>query len=260
MSFFKWYGGLQQKMLSRFDRLFVQNASSKKLLDDIGLANITTISGDTRFDRVMEIAATNEPLPLIEKFVGRSKVIIAGSTWPSDEAVLVNAWRSLQGLSLKLLIAPHEISKKHIGETQEMFPGSILYSSLANGSVTEGNILIIDNIGMLSRLYRYGWLTYVGGGFIKMGVHNVLEPAVFAKPVLLGPFYQKYYEAIELVETGGAIVIENDKKFAETAKSLFTNSDEYAKKAAASEEYVSSKAGATGKIIQFIQEKRLLTS
>jgi 3-deoxy-D-manno-octulosonic-acid transferase len=260
MSFFKWYGGLQQKMLARFDRLFVQNLSSKKLLDEIGLADITAISGDTRFDRVMEIAGNHEPLPLIENFIGDAKTIVAGSTWPSDEALLQKSWEQLEEHNLKLIIAPHEIDPKHIEQLMELFPGAVLYSSLQKENNSNNSVLIIDNIGMLSRLYRYSWISYVGGGFIKMGVHNVLEPAVQQKPVLMGPFYKKYYEAIELVESGGGIPVKNEKELVSTVNRLRSIQDEYTQKAAAAYTYVKQHAGATNVIINYIQEKRLLTS
>ena len=130
MSFFKWYGGLQRKMLSRFDHLFVQNESSKKLIDEIGLASICSVSGDTRFDRVIEIANQWKPIPAIEQFIGNSKTIIAGSTWPEDEEVLKKAFAAINDPSLKLIIAPHEINEKHIGEIVTLFHNSTRYSRL----------------------------------------------------------------------------------------------------------------------------------
>lgn len=133
MSFFKWYGGLQRKMLARFDHLFVQNETSKKLIDEIGLAHICSVSGDTRFDRVIEIANQWEPVPAIERFIGNSKAIIAGSTWPEDEEVLQKAFTSIHESSPKLIIAPHEISEKHMDELEKLFPNSIRYSRIAVG-------------------------------------------------------------------------------------------------------------------------------
>ncbi len=260
MSFFKWYGGLQRKMLSRFDHLFVQNESSKKLIDDIGLASICSISGDTRFDRVIEIAEQFEPIPLIEQFIGNNKCIVAGSTWKEDEEVLSKL--DLSGNKLKLIIAPHEINEAHIYEIKKLFPGSSQFSELKTGNqqLTTANVLIIDSIGLLSRLYRYASITYVGGALKTMGVHNVLEAAVYGKPVLFGPYYKKYIEAVELVQCGGGFSFSDAAGLKEKIDLMLSNESEYNKTCNASEKYVASKKEATQKIIQFIQEKRLLTN
>lgn len=266
MSFFKWYGGLQRKMLSRFDHLFVQNSSSKKLIDDLGLANISSVSGDTRFDRVIEISKRFEPIARIEQFIGKDKALIAGSTWPEDEKVLQRAFTSLNNHSLKLIIAPHEINEKGLKEIKELFPGSVLFSQLSSLPANAWNtsVLIIDNVGMLSRLYKYGYLTYVGGGFKPMGVHNVLEAAVYNKIVLFGPYYQKYSEAIGLVVSGGGISF-NDYKIdgtmlKELIEVLLNNKSDYDYRSEAAGNFVLSNKGASEMIIQFIQEKRLLIS
>jgi 3-deoxy-D-manno-octulosonic-acid transferase len=266
MSFFKWYGGLQRKMLSRFDHLFVQNETSKKLIDEIGLSGICSISGDTRFDRVIEIAEKFESLPGIEQFIGKSKVIVAGSTWPEDEKVLQKAFTSLNDPSLKLIIAPHEITEKHLKEIKELFPDALFYSELSvhNQQQTSGNCLIIDNMGMLARLYKYGYITYVGGGLRIMGVHNVLEAAVYNKIVLFGQYYQKYNEAVRLVLSGGGLPFNDEKKdgimLKELIDALLADQSEYNYRSKAAGDFVHSNQGATKKIIQFIQEKRLLTN
>ena len=264
MSFFKWYGGLQRKMLSRFDHLFVQNDSSKKLIDDLGLAAICTVSGDTRFDRVIEIAGQWKPIPSIEEFMGNSKSLIAGSTWPEDEEVLQKAFLALQEPSLKLIIAPHEISEKHINDLEKLFPNSVRLSRLTTQDSRLTTVLLIDNIGMLSRLYKYAYITYVGGGLRTMGVHNVLEAAVYFKPVLFGEYFRKYTEATGLVMTGGGLPFNNIKKdgslLKELIEVLIINKEEYNKRSRAAGEFVQHHQGATDKIIQFIQEKRLLTN
>jgi 3-deoxy-D-manno-octulosonic-acid transferase len=264
MSFFKWYGKLQRDMLARFDHLFVQNESSKKLVDKIGLASICSVSGDTRFDRVLEIASAATPIPEIEKFIAGNKTIIAGSTWPEDEEVFQKAFFSLPDLSLKLIIAPHEISEKHIADIKKLFPDSVTFSDL---TVQDGRLtttLVIDNIGMLSRLYQYATICYIGGGMKKSGVHNVLEAAVYNKPVVFGPYYHKYTEAVGLVKSGGGIAFSDKKKdgamLKELISVLLTNDKEYQHSSKAAGNFVHSNKGATQKIIQFIQEKRLLTS
>lgn len=259
MSFFKWYGGLQRKMLSRFDHLFVQNEESKKLMDEIGLESICSVSGDTRFDRVIQVAEKFEPMPAIEKFVEGNKVMVAGSTWKEDEEMMQQAFARLTNDSLKLIIAPHEINQTHLADLKKLFPNSINYSELSS-HVDMPAVLIIDNIGMLSRLYKYAFITYVGGGLRQMGVHNVLEAAVYRKPVLIGPFYKKYIEAVELVQSGGALVVSTDHELASTISALLHDVSNYTKVSTASEQYVRDKKGATEKIVGFIYEKRLLTN
>lgn len=273
MSFFKWHGGLQRKTLSRFDHLFVQNSASKELIDEIGLADICSVSGDTRFDRVMEIAEKFEPIPAIEKFIGNGKAIVAGSTWKEDEEVLQKAFTALNNPSLKLIIAPHEITGKHLKELKELFPNSIFFSELtthdlptgqAGSQLTTHNCLIIDNFGMLAHLYKYAYLTYVGGGLRSMGVHNVLEAAANNKIVLFGDQYQKYSEAVGLVMSGGGIPFSNNKNnstlLKELIEALLKDQGEYNYRSKAAGDFVRSNRGATRKIMQFIQEKRLLTN
>lgn len=266
MIFFKWHGSLQRKMLSRFDHLFVQNDSSKKLIDEIGLSAICSVSGDTRFDRVTEIADQWKPIPAIEQFIDNKKVIIAGSTWPEDEEVLQKAFNAISIPDLNLIIAPHEISAKQISFIEELFPNSVLYSELKtrNQKPETSNCLIIDNIGMLSQLYKYATITYVGGGLRKTGVHNVLEAAVYYKPVIFGEYFRKYTEATELVSSGGGLPFNDEKRNGDLLKgiieTLFNNKEEYDFRCNAAGKYVLSNKGASEKIIQFIQEKRLLTS
>ncbi|MBL7741986.1 MAG: 3-deoxy-D-manno-octulosonic acid transferase [Chitinophagaceae bacterium] len=261
MSFFKWYGGLQRKMLSRFDHLFVQNEPSKKMIGKIGLTDICSVSGDTRFDRVIEIAEKFQPIPAIEQFIGHNQALIAGSTWKEDEEMLQKVFSSGNDSSLKLIIAPHEINEDHIHELRMLFTGAVLFSELASGNqqAETGNTLIIDNIGMLSRLYHYGHIAFVGGAFRKSGVHNVLEAAVHGKPVLYGPEYKKYSEAIELVRSGGGICVNDADECIKTIQALLSDESYYKLCADSSFRYVWKNKGATERIIQFIQEKRLLT-
>lgn len=262
MAFFKWHGAIQRKMLSRFDHLFVQNHESKKLIDETGLGNICTVSGDTRFDRVIEIASQFQPIAAIEKFTGNSKVIVAGSTWPEDEVVLQKAFMSIHDPSLKMIVAPHEITEKHISDIKQLFPGAICYSELPADRSSQSSILIIDNIGMLSSLYKYAHISYVGGGLKSNGVHNVLEAAVYNKIVLFGPFYEKYSEAVQLVQSGGGLSFNDIKKdgsmLRQLIEALLTDQKEYTYRSKAAGEFVYSNKGATQKVIQFIQEKRLL--
>ncbi len=263
MSFFKWYGGLQRKMLSRFDHLFVQNQESMDLMNKIGLGKISSISGDTRFDRVIEIAQQFEPVKLISEFIQDAPAIVAGSTWPDDEQALSNAFNHLS-TKIKLIIAPHEVDEKHIQELKKLFPEAVLYSQLNSEKLILSNILIIDSIGLLSKIYRYATICYVGGGLRNMGVHNVLEAAVYFKPVLFGPHYHKYKEAVGLVQSGGALSFDDPKKNGAMLTGLISglliskNEYDYCSKAAGS--FVESNRGATQKIMDYVQVKRLLTS
>ncbi|HKP32424.1 MAG TPA: glycosyltransferase N-terminal domain-containing protein [Chitinophagaceae bacterium] len=256
--FFKWYGGLQRQMLHAFTHFFVQTEGSEHQLQKIGFNDNVTVSGDTRFDRVIEIAEKFQNIDVIENFCRDHQVIVAGSTWEDDEEEL-NHFANTNP-KIKFIIAPHEISEDGLKETEKLFKNSIRYSILKKYRNPEANVLIIDNIGMLSKLYRYSTIAFVGGAFGDDGVHNVLEAAVYGKPVIFGPVYDKYIEAVELVGSGGGFSIENALEVEELFNQLLNNSDEYGRACEASKEYVYSKRGATEKILQFIQEKRLLTS
>lgn len=264
--FFKWWGRLHRYMLDCFTHIFVQTAESEKLLASIGLSAKLSISGDTRFDRVIEIAGQFEPIPIIEQFCGSSRVIVAGSTWEEDEEELDHYANTHP--DIKFIIAPHEIDEAHLKEIENLFHHSIRFSQLngeadsksSSGRQAPPNVLIIDNIGMLSRLYKYATITYVGGGFGDDGVHNVLEAAVYSRPVIFGPVIEKYFEAMELADTGGGIVVDSALEVESVFNRLFGNAEEYRFSAEASGNYVYAKKGATEKIIRFIQEKRLLTS
>lgn len=264
MSFFKWYGALQRKILSRFDQLFVQNESSKKLIEEIGLGSICTVSGDTRFDRVIEIAERFTPVKEIESFLKDGNCVVAGSTWPEDEKILSMAFAYLNDNKLKLVIAPHEINESHIQSILSLFPDATRFSKLSTTINPESRVLIIDNIGMLSRLYHYADITYVGGGFRSMGVHNVLEAAVYNKVVLFGPRFEKYTEAIGLVQSGGGIPVQDPAKdgklLMQLLEALLEDKKEYDFRCKAAGTYVNANRGATDRIINYIQENRLLTN
>lgn len=266
MLFFKWYGKLYRNLLAEFDHLFVQNKESKQLLDNIGLSHKCSISGDTRFDRVIEIAEKGDDIPYIKEFIGEKKAIIAGSTWPEDEEVLQKTFFRLHNMDLKLIIAPHEISNKHINDIKKIFPGCALYSKIddASSSFQSARVLIIDSIGLLSRLYKYAFVAYVGGGLRPSGIHNVLEAAVYNKVVFFGPYFQKFAEAAGLVYSGGGISFFDEKKNGEMLcqliEALLIDKEDYLKRSKAAGDFVSSGKGATDKIVEYIQENRLLTN
>lgn len=256
-AFFKWYGGIQRTMLRCVTHFFVQNEHSQRLLKSIGIINNVTVSGDTRFDRVIEIAAKAGPIPGIDEFCGTHPVIVAGSTWQEDEEELDHFANTHS--EIRFIIAPHEVEEARIQEVEKLFKKSVRYSQL-EGALTNANVLIIDNIGLLSRLYRYATITWVGGGFGSDGVHNVLEAAVYGKPVVFGPVYDKYIEAVELVGSGGGFSVENALEAETLFTSLLIDKEEYDLACEASREYVNAKKGATEKIVAYIQENRLLTN
>lgn len=261
MHFFRWYGVMLRKILSRFDHLFVQNEASKQLLDGIGMADICTVSGDTRYDRVIEIAATAGRIPLIETFVATQRVIVAGSTWAGDEAVLKASLPFLQANGIKLIIAPHVVDAAHLNELAAQFPGALFFSTFQEKSAeTSSNVLIIDNVGMLSRLYQYSWCSYVGGGLSTTGVHNVLEAAVYGKPVLFGPNYEKYAEATGLLAKGAAWTFKEQEELTLILGKLLSAPELYQQVSAKAAAFVKGQEGATRRIMTYIQEKRLLTS
>jgi 3-deoxy-D-manno-octulosonic-acid transferase len=267
--FFHWYGRLHRYMLECFTHLFVQTEGSKALLGKLRLTDQVSVSGDTRFDRVIEIAEGGAPLPLIAAFCGDRPVIVAGSTWEEDEEELDHYANTHP--ELRFVVAPHEIGEDRLREVEGLFRYAVRYSTLADADAAaaavaspagwpEPNVLIIDNIGMLSRLYRYATITYIGGGFGDDGVHNVLEAAVYGKPVVFGPVIEKYIEAVELTESGGGLIIDSALEAEKVFNRLLQNPQECRETGEASRNYVHSKKGATGRIIQYIQEKRLLTS
>lgn len=255
--FFKWYGDLHRKMLNCFTHFFVQDKESLQLLQSINLNN-AVVAGDTRFDRVSEIAENFKPIEEVEKFCGGSQVLVAGSTWPEDEKLIKDALIDFP--DLKLIIAPHEIHKEHIDQLRSIFSNAVLHSQLeAHGPqlITSG-ILIIDNIGMLSGLYHYATISYIGGGFNK-GIHNTLEAAVYGNPVLFGPNYKKFKEAIGLIETGGGICINSSTELSAILQKFINNKNELELSSKNSIDFVKQNKGATGKILDYIEANRLLT-
>ncbi|MCZ2223758.1 MAG: 3-deoxy-D-manno-octulosonic acid transferase [Chitinophagales bacterium] len=257
--FFKWYGGLYREMLQCFTHVFVQDDNCLSLLRNIGFTKNVSISGDTRFDRVLEIANMFEPITIIEKFIDNSKVIVAGSTWFDDDEVLAH-YANLH-TEIKFIIAPHEIEKERLNECLTMYKNSILFSKWQQATEpVNANVLIIDNVGILSKLYKYATICYVGGGFGDDGVHNVLEAAVYKKPVLFGPEFSKYREAVELIDAKGSFSIQSALELEKIFNQLFDDKNLYETTANNAAKYVANKSGATTTVVEYIYEKRLLTN
>jgi len=246
--FFKEYGKWYKKLLQTFQHIFVQDKASKELLHMHGINNVT-VAGDTRFDRVYDLYQQAKQLPLIEEFVkGAERVIVAGSTWPKDEELLVQYLRLHP--DVKLIIAPHEVHASHITEISKLLDGKFVrYSDATNDNVKTTNCLVIDIIGILSSVYRYSHVAYIGGGF-GVGIHNTLEAAVYGIPVVFGTNYQKFREARELITIGGAFSISNYVTL-EAQFDLLLKDNSAGKIAG---EYVKSNTGATEMILKQLKQ------
>ena len=255
--FFKSYGKLWREMLSAFSHLFVQNEHSFNLLKPI-VQNKVSVNGDTRFDRVIDIAKEARDIDAVRLFCGTAQVIVAGSTWEEDEAQLVHFVNTRP--DTKFIIAPHEITATHVSDVQRKFKNSILISVIDQNTAPLPHVLIIDNIGMLSRLYKYATIAYVGGGFNTSGIHNILEAAVYGVPVIFGPIYSKFEEAKALVELSGAFSFSNAPELEKLFNELLDDEAYLLKCGAVAGSYVRANSGATKRIMDYIAENRLLTN
>jgi 3-deoxy-D-manno-octulosonic-acid transferase len=262
--FFKWYGGIWKNMLGCFDHFFVQNAASAKMLATAGISSNVTINGDTRFDRVIEIAKQSLNDQIIHSFCSGHKVLVAGSTWEDDEVILA-AYGDETHHAIKMIIVPHELDTAHLGSVKKMFKKSVCYTEIERqpeliNTMHQYDTLIVDTIGMLSRLYSFGCINYIGGGFTNDGIHNILEAAVWGKPIIIGENYEKYFEAIALVDCGAAATITDTNELKEVIDEWMNDDIVYNENAEAAKEYVYANGGATNAILEYIQVNRLLTS
>jgi 3-deoxy-D-manno-octulosonic-acid transferase len=234
-------------MLSQVEHLFVQNEKSGELLTTIGLSNFT-VSGDTRFDRVAAIAKVSKEIPIVEKFMGNSLLLIAGSTWKPDEELLATFIN--QSNNIKFIIAPHEVSAANINRIHQLLKKpAISFSKVTEAEIDRFQVLIIDSVGLLSSLYRYGNIAYIGGGF-GVGIHNILEAATFGLPVIFGPNYKKFKEALDLSFEGGAISISNFDELRKALNNLINMKDEREKTSDICRNYVAKNVGSTKIIIK----------
>ena len=245
--FFKWYGHQYGRVLHCFTHFFVQNEQSRELLAQIGITDVS-IAGDTRFDRVLHIKEQAKQLPLVEQFVsGAPKVFVAGSSWPPDEDIFIRYFR--EHLEWKLIIAPHVIDESHLQQIEKLLEGRrvVRYTKASTG-IADAEILIIDCFGLLSSIYHYGNVAYVGGGF-GVSIHNTVEAAVWGVPVIFGPNNQKFQEAQELKACGGGLEIGGYDDFT-CVMNRFSAADAVLHQAGqAAGNYVMGKAGATQKIL-----------
>lgn len=255
--FFRWYGRKYARCLRRITHFFVQNERSVELLRTIGVQDNVTIVGDTRFDRVIDIRNNARPLPLVEQFTRAKEdsnaapfVLVAGSSWQPDEDILLDYVNRHPGL--RLVIAPHLVNDAHIQEIeQKLTTPALRYSQATLENVDDYRVLIIDGYGLLSSIYRYATVAYVGGGF-GVGIHNVPEAAVYGIPVIIGPNHQRFAEAVALIANGGCKSIKNAEDFSVIMDDFLENPAHIAQAGSAAGDYIHQNAGATPVIYQHV--------
>ena len=249
--FFKWYGGFYRKALETFTYFFVQNESSKKLLLQLGKTNVA-VSGDTRFDRVATILEKDNSLDFIEAFKNDTLTIVVGSSWPKDESLLVD-YINQTSEKVKFIIAPHNIKSEQIQELKNAVSKKVvLFSEKETKNLTDFDVFIIDTIGILTKIYSYADIAYVGGGFGNPGVHNILEPATFGVPIVIGPNFSHFAEATALVNMEGCISITNKNELTDAFSNLIRNDDIRHEKGHICSTFVQMNKGATAIILKHI--------
>lgn len=253
--FFQWYGKSYRKMLDCFNHLFVQDERSKALLVEYGITNVT-VTGDTRFDRVLDVRRQAREIPVVERFVKDEKgepmlTLISGSSWPQDEAILLHYFN--EHPEMKLIIAPHEIHREHLMYIESLLkrPSIRLSEAAGDTNLAGKDCLIVDSFGLLSSIYRYGQIAYIGGGF-GSGIHNTLEAAVYGVPVLFGPKYHKFKEAKDLIAVGGGFSVSDEKAFQAKMDELLTYHEVLEAAGKAAGDFVSHNAGATNMVLKEI--------
>lgn len=262
--FFRWYGGAWRRMARGLDHVFVQDQASLELLRIIGVER-ASVSGDTRFDRVAEIVRNSDELPIAKGFRGSGTTLICGSTWPADEDLLSEAFRML-GKAPKCIVAPHELSEQGLVASEPRFPKPLARWSELEGS-TEANIanvigpeaqgtLLVDRMGLLARLYRYGDVAYVGGGFGE-GIHSLLEPAAWGLPVIFGPRHEKFTEANGLIASGGGFAVNDAAQLRDVLEAMLNDPERRQRAAEQAKNYVTEHCGATKKVIEHLRPRVL---
>lgn len=249
--FFKWYGQFYRNALHTFTHFFVQNEASKKLLLQLGKTNVS-VSGDTRFDRVAAILEKDNTLDFISEFKNDTLTVVIGSSWPKDEELLIDYINS-NTHNVKFIIAPHNIKNEQIQELKNRInKKTVLFSDKESKNLADFDVFIIDTIGILTKIYSYADIAYVGGGFGNAGLHNTLEPATFGIPIIIGPNFSNFAEAIDLVNLKGCISITNSKELTDTFDILITDEIIRKKKGGICSEFVNKNKGATQLILENI--------
>jgi len=254
--FFKWYGGFYRRALGAFSHFFVQNDASAKLLAGLGKTQVT-ISGDTRFDRVATILERDNTLEFAERFADGKPLVVVGSSWPKDEQILASYINATEK-QVKFVIAPHNIRPDQISTLRDSLKKeTVLFSEMDGKNLASADVFITDTIGILTKIYSYADIAYVGGGFGNPGVHNILEPATFGVPVICGPNYSHFSEAVALVNLGGCIPVSDEKTLAETLDNLLGDDIQRHEKGHICSTFASMNKGATEKIINMLEHDQV---
>ena len=251
--FFKWYGGFYREALKTFEHFFVQNEKSKKLLETLHYTNVT-VSGDTRFDRVARILERNNQLDFVSNFKGDSQLIVVGSSWPKDEENLLDFINNAPAFA-KFIIAPHNIKEDQIlAFAEKIQVSTILYSKMGSADLSTFKVLIVDTVGLLTKIYSYADIAYVGGGFGNPGIHNILEPATFGIPIVIGPNYSHFAEAVEIIKIDAAISVKDAAQLNKTLEVLLNDSELRKSLGNKASQYVQQNKGATKTIFKYLSK------
>ncbi|AXP81151.1 3-deoxy-D-manno-octulosonic acid transferase [Mariniflexile rhizosphaerae] len=251
-SFFKFYGNQLRKALFAFEHIFTQNERSKNLLESINYKNVT-VTGDTRFDRVSSQLEVDNTLDFVETFKQDKLCMVAGSTWPEDDTLLINFINSEASKDVKFIIAPHNMKSNQIKNIQEkLTTESVLFSEKDSTKLKDAQVFIIDIIGILSKIYNYADMAYVGGAMGTTGLHNTLEPAVFGVPIIIGNHHEKFPEAKEMIDNAGMFSIANQEEFDAILKELIQNTEKRILSGNNNLQYIKKNKGAVAKIVRYL--------
>jgi len=252
-SFFKWYGGFMKSALFGFNHIFTQDKNSEKLLKSINYQNVS-VSGDTRFDRVSNQLNMDNSVSFIDTFKDKKLCIVFGSTWPDDDKLFMDFINNNSNPNIKFLIAPHNIKTSYITSIKsQLKPNVISYSEMNGNDLSDYTIFIMDTIGYLSKVYSYADIAYVGGAAGSTGLHNILEPAVFGIPILIGTNYQKFQEAKTLINIGGVISVSSSKAFNSTMNGLINDTTLRFEKGNINRDFILKNKGAVIQILDYIR-------
>lgn len=251
--YFKTYGGFFRKALFTFEHIFTQNEVSKEILNAINYKTVS-VNGDTRFDRVYSQLETDNTLPYVEAFKNNKLCVVAGSTWPEGESLFIDFINSEASKDIKYIIAPHDIKPDRIKKLQERIKSkSILFSDKNNKNLSDYKVFIIDTIGILSKIYSYADIAYVGGAMGNTGLHNTLEPAVFGVPIIIGNNHYKFPEASALITNGGMFSISNQQEFNQILNELILNEEKRKNSGIKNRQYIEKNTGAVIQILDYLR-------
>lgn len=253
-SFFKWYGSQTKKALFAFEHIFTQNETSKKLLESINYTN-ATVSGDTRFDRVSNQLNTDNNLDFIKVFKDNKLCIVIGSSWPEDESLIIEFINNYVGIPIKFIIAPHNIKSKQIENIQtNLKKPAILFTQKEKKDLSQYDVFILDTIGLLSKTYSYADIAYVGGAMGNTGLHNILEPAVFGAPIIIGKNYQKFPEAFDMIKNKGVKSVSNITELSTELNSLINDPKSRLTTGNQNADFIKKNEGAVIQIMQYLRK------